>query len=245
MRTVVVGDVHGCLDELRELVALVGYEQGVDRLIVAGDIVDRGPASPGCVRYLMEIGAEAVMGNHDNKLLRRWNHLDRANTNPQYVNPMHRSPDQEATIADLGTAERLWLTALPYKIELPEFNAVVVHAGILPGVPMVRQTKETMMMVRYLDNQTHKMLSMSFPGFVQPTNSYYWADQYHGSLDVIFGHNVVGLGEMRVWTNENGGRCFGIDTGCVFGGRMTALVLNLDGNHQQVQVNARRSYSQF
>ena len=242
MRTIIVGDTHGCLVELQNLVEKVGYRQGVDRLILAGDLVDRGPDSVGVIRYAMSIGAEAVCGNHDNKLLRRAKHKARAEANPEYVNPMKPDTDQENTLAGLGDAELAWLGSLPYHIRLDGLNAVVAHAGVVPGVPLVRQRDEAFMMVRYVDNDSGKMKHMIMPGYLRPENTHYWAERYTGSMDVIFGHNVVGLEDIKVWQNDNGGR-FGIDTGCVFGGRLSALVFENDKSYSVVQVDALKEYS--
>ena len=242
MRTIVIGDIHGCLVELQELVAKLKYRQGVDRLILAGDLVDRGPDSVGVIRYAMSIGAEAVCGNHDNKLLRRAKHIAKQQSNPEYVNPMQPDSAQEQMIANLSNAELAWLSSLPYHIKLEQHNAVVAHAGIVPGVPLVRQRDEAFMMVRYIDNDSQKMKHMIMPGYIRPENSHYWADRYNGSFDVIFGHNVVGHEDIRVWENPNGGRCYGIDTGCVFGGRLSALVMEQGDKRSVVQVNAKQEY---
>src|SRR4051812_27007551 len=67
--TIVVGDVHGCLDELRRLLAASGYAPG-ERLVLAGDLVAKGPDSPGVLQLVREERAEAVLGNHDDHVLR-------------------------------------------------------------------------------------------------------------------------------------------------------------------------------
>ena len=67
--TIVVGDVHGCLDELRRLLAACGFHRG-DRLVLAGDLVAKGPDSQGVVQLAREEGAAAVAGNHDDHVLR-------------------------------------------------------------------------------------------------------------------------------------------------------------------------------
>jgi len=193
----------------------------------------------------MSIGAEAVCGNHDNKLLRRAKHMARERNNPEYVNPMKPCEDQETTLSNLGDAELAWLSSLPYHIKLDQFNAVVAHAGVVPGVPLVRQRDEAFMMVRYVDKDNGKMKHMVMPGYLKPENVDYWADKFDSGFDVIFGHNVVGLENIKVWENTNGGRCFGIDTGCVFGGRLSALVMRERGvPYEVVQVDALKVYSQ-
>jgi len=241
-KVIVVGDVHGCLTELQKLVVETNYKPDEDTFIVAGDLVDRGPSSPEVIRYLMDIGAYAVIGNHDHKLLRRWKHMDKMATDSSYKNPMRASFDQENTIAQLGSKERDWLNSLPYSIQLEEYNTVVVHAGLVPGIALEQQKPEAMMMVRYIHNDTGKMLAMSMPGYTQPPNSHYWAERWDGSYDVIFGHNVVGLEDIKIWDNGFG-RAFGIDTGCVFGGMLTALVLDKNKNHRGVQVRAEKVYN--
>lgn len=246
-RTIIIGDVHGCLDEFRMLVGCVGYRQGVDRLIVAGDLCDRGYDSAGVIRHAMKIGAEAVQGNHDAKLLRRRKHMLKADINPNYRNPMYPDPDQENTINQLGDIEIAWLEGLPYYIDLPEYNAVVVHAGFAPGVPLHMQTKETMTMVRFIHPETHHMMALEMPGFRQPTGSVFWADLWDDTRDVIFGHNVVGREGIYVWKGTKGAACYGIDTGCVFGGHLTAMVIAgpEDRDREVVQVKAAKEYSHY
>ena len=242
MRTIVIGDIHGCLVELQELISKVGYVAGEDTVYLAGDLVDRGDDSVGVIRYAMSMGFNAVCGNHDNKLIRRSKHIAKQCNNPSYVNPMRPCKDQESTLAGLGEAELAWLSSLPYHVKLEAYNAIVCHAGIVPGVPLVRQRDEAFMMVRYVDKDNGKMKHMIMPGYLRPENSDYWADKFEGGFDVIFGHNVVGLTDIKVWENKNGGRCFGIDTGCVFGGRLSALVLEKNKPYEVVQVQAHKEY---
>lgn len=243
-RTIVVGDPHGVVDEFRELIKLVEFRPGQDRLIIAGDLVDRGPDSPGMVRLAMELGAEAVAGNHDAKLLRRWGHMDKVASNPKYRNPMKPHEDQERTISLLGASERAWLDSLPYYIYLPQWDVIVVHAGLLPGVPLQEQTKEILTMVRYVHRDTRKMLSLVMPGFKQPPDSVFWAEIWDGTSDVIFGHTVVSLDKIQAWDGVGMGRAYGIDTGAVFGGRLTAMILDPDlpRGREVVQVQAHREY---
>lgn len=243
-RTIVVGDIHGCLDEFRALVERVGYRQGEDRLICAGDLVDRGPDSAGVVRYAMSIGAEAIQGNHDAKLLRRRGHILKSTVNPRYRNPMFPDADQEQTISQLSDIDIAWLSELPYYIELPEYNTLVVHAGLTPGKSVGEQSKEILTMVRYIDPGDHKMLPLVSPGFRQPPGSVFWAELWDGKQDVIFGHTVVGRDWIQGWKSVGGAVCFGIDTGCVFGGRLTAMIF--DGEDRTVvQIQAAREYSTY
>ena len=67
-RTIIVGDIHGCLAELRELLGTLGFSDE-DRLIAVGDLVGKGPDGAGVVRFFREGGHQSVLGNHDAKLL--------------------------------------------------------------------------------------------------------------------------------------------------------------------------------
>lgn len=253
-RTIIVGDVHGCLTELHDLLAKVSFNREHDRLIVAGDLVDRGPDSVGVVRFVRENG-ECVLGNHEAKLMRRWRHHQRKLREPKYKIPMRPSEDQEATLAALSMDDARWLSGLPSTITLEEQNIVIVHAGVIPSQPIERQPEEVHTMVRFISEKNHRMQPLIMPGFRQPNGSVFWAEVYDGEKDIIFGHNVVGLEQPRTWAgNESRGWCHGIDTGCVFGGHLTAVILpalppgtiRASGTPLEiVQVKARKAYHEY
>jgi len=247
LRTLVVGDVHGCLDELKQLLDKCNYDPAGDRLVMAGDLVDRGPDSAGVVRYVMSLNAECVAGNHEDKLLRRYRHVLRKRSNPQYVVPMRPDLEQEWTIQNMLPSELDWLGRLPTYVELPDYNAVVVPAGMAPGRDVTRQSREVLTMMRFMHNDTHRMMPLDMPGFRQPKDSVYWAEKYDGDVDVLFGHNVVGRDGAQVWERPNGAKCYGLDTGCCFGGRLTACVLTpADPFHREiVQVPALQAYKPY
>ena len=246
-RTIVVGDVHGCLPELKMLLDKVNFQQDEDRLILAGDLVDRGPDSVGVVRYAMAIGAEAVAGNHDDKLLRRRKHVMRAQRDKNYKIPMRPDQEQEGIIAALTQREGEWLAGLPTYIELPDFNALVLHAGVVPGKHVSYQSREVLTMMRYMDKDDYRMMRLEMPGFRQPKDSVFWAELYDGDVDIIFGHNVVGREDPQIWENALGAKCYGIDTGCCFGGRLTACILRPEDPFAReiMQVQALAEYKKY
>jgi len=243
-KCIVIGDPHGTREELEMLLAKVNYVPGVDRCIIVGDLIDRGNDSPGVVRLVMANGIESVMGNHDAKLVRRWRHVLKHRANSSYKIPMHHSDDQMKTINELTDREMGWIADLSFYIELPEFKAVVIHAGLMPGVPLHRQTKEMLSMLRYMHKDTHRMLPLQYPDFSAPADSVFWTEVYDGEPDVIFGHEVVSLGEIKTWQREGFGKCFGIDTGCAFGGMLSAVVMDTEKplEREIVQVKALKEY---
>jgi bis(5'-nucleosyl)-tetraphosphatase (symmetrical) len=127
-RDIVIGDVHGCLDELDELIRLVGYPEAGDRLTFVGDLVDRGPDSIGVIRRVQEMDANCVMGNHDEWYV-RYAKYERAGGK----NPMSKPPHKTALYALMSEGDIDYLSSLPLTYRLDE-NLIVVHAGLAPNV---------------------------------------------------------------------------------------------------------------
>jgi diadenosine tetraphosphatase ApaH/serine/threonine PP2A family protein phosphatase len=166
-------------------------------------------------------------------------------TNPGYKNPMRPSDDQERTVRGMSQSELNWLASRPFFLRFPEHNLLAVHAGVLPGIPVERQTKEVLAMVRYIDETSHrKMIPFLMPGFRQPPGSVPWTDVYDRPEHIVYGHHVHSMTEPFVVEHSGAGTCYGIDTGCVFGGRLTAAIFHdtRPGVPEFVQVDAAREY---
>jgi len=120
-RTIIIGDVHGCLDELDELLALIRPAAG-DHIHFLGDLVDRGPDSLGVVRRVRALldefpGSVCIAGNHEDKALR---YRERERPLPAWA--------EAAEPADWR-----FLEELPLIHKLPEHDAVMVHGGFFPA----------------------------------------------------------------------------------------------------------------
>ena len=135
-RTLIVGDVHGCLEELDALLEAAAFVPRTDRLVMVGDLVARGPESSQTVARAVELGALIARGNHEQKLL-----AGRAGTTR--LGPDHRAVADSLSASDWRTLEamRLWL-------DLPEHDLRVVHAGVIPGVEVTKTPKEALMKMR-------------------------------------------------------------------------------------------------
>lgn len=220
----IIGDVHGCIVELTELLHRLGYTVRLDgsgdgrrahvdapagrRAIFVGDFVDRGPNSPDVLRIAMAMveqgQAFAVPGNHDVKFL-RW--LRGAN--------VRLTHGLELTSAQFGKegapfrdAVRDFLLSLPSHLWLEGGRLAVAHAGILEDM-IGRASEGVREFCLYgdTDGETDET------GLVV---RYHWAAGYEGETAVVYGHTPVPDAE---WVNDT--LC--IDTGCVFGGKLTAL----------------------
>jgi predicted phosphodiesterase len=217
-RTIVIGDVHGCIAELEALVRLCrpGDE---DRVVLVGDLVAKGPDSRKVVEYARDAGMLAVRGNHDEALIRWKNAVDRKKEPPR----LGRSA-QEA-LSQLADAHLAWLATLPYTLALDD-DTLVVHGGLAPGVKLEKQDPEVMLNLRSV-----------LPGGKLSTRAgegVPWARKWKGPAFVLFGHDAVrGLQQEEF--------ALGLDTGCVYGRKLTAAILP---ERKLVWVDARRAYTE-
>lgn len=250
-RNIFIGDVHGCLDEFEELIRRVdpGRE---DRVLCVGDFMDRGPKPAECVRFAREHGFLAVLGNHDEAHLRWRRHEDRRARDPKYVNPMQPLPPQrQAENAALTAEDVAWLDGLPLILE-PLPGWILVHGGLFPGKSLEahrksRDLRDKVIRLRWVDAAGEFVRLEDDTAADGPPGSRPWMDVYDGRANVVYGHAVHSLSKPRVDvqrhpTHET--KTFGIDTGCVFGGALTALIVAEKRCIEVVQVEARKVYAE-
>jgi protein phosphatase len=228
----IVGDVHGCYDELMELLAKLGYQFAADRLVppdgrrlvFVGDLVDRGPKIPEVLKLTMDAveqgTALCVPGNHDMKLLRKLN-----GKNVQMTHGLADSVQQlEAQPPEFTRRVKTFLDDLVSHYVLDGGNLVVAHAGMKEemqgrGSGKVRE-------FALFGETTGETDEFGLPV------RYNWAADYRGKALVVYGHTPVAEPE---WLN----RTINIDTGCVFGGKLTALRYP---ERELIAVPAQRTY---
>lgn len=239
-RTIIIGDIHGLKNELLELLNTVSYDKKFDRLIFAGDLVDRGPDSAGVIQFAIENDVEVTIGNHDDKYIRYRRHERSGRKNPIELR------SEKANVWRTLTDEHLsFLESQPCYIHIPEYNCMVVHAGVLPGKPIDKQERETYLFVRYVNRETHKKIHMG-PNFSAPENGIHWTELYDGTVDIIYGHDVQSIANPVVRCNSKGARTIGIDTGACFGGRLSAIVFSEKNPRGEfVQVESKFIYKKF
>ncbi len=230
-----IGDVHGCADELEELLDLLGYTAGENgmrrhpqrrKAVFLGDLVDRGPRVPDVLRIVMDMvqagAALCVPGNHDDKLKR---FLQGKKT--RITHGFQESLDQlAAEPPGFGPRVEEFLRHLPSHYVLDLGKLVVAHAG-LPRDMHGRISGAVRSFALY-GMTTGELDEHGLPVRLN------WAADYHGRADVIYGHTPV---RRPQWFH----RTINIDTGCVFGGRLTALRYP---ERELVSVPARQTYAQ-
>jgi protein phosphatase len=237
----VIGDVHGCLDELGELLGRLGYRcehDAAGRLtgashpqgrtaVFLGDLVDRGPDTPGVLGLAMTMTAAgqalAVAGNHEAKLLRALRGRD-VKVSHGLAESLSQIEAREAGQPGFRAEAERFLDGLVSHYVLDGGRLVVAHAGLKEAFHG-RASARVRAFALYGDT-TGETDEFGLPV------RYPWADDYRGRAMVLYGHTPLPEPE---WVNNT--MC--LDTGCVFGGRLTALRYP---ERELVSVPARRTY---
>jgi hypothetical protein len=219
--------VHGCARELHELLDQIGPGHA-DRVVFVGDLVARGPDTQGVLRLARELRATSVRGNHEHRLLLAYA-ARKSGERPPRLGPSHAG-----LLHSLGEDDWAYLEGLPLSLEFPEHNVRVVHAGVVPRVPFEEQQAWTLMHIRSLT--AHGAPSDRF----SPSS---WALSYVEDPHIVFGHNAqAGL--------QLAPRATGLDTACVYGGALSALVLSfgqtpLDTLRRAEQIVSVRAHDRY
>lgn len=238
MRTIVIGDVHGCLEELDELLRTVQFTRHRDRLVFVGDLIDRGPDSRGVVRRARELGATCVQGNHEEKYLRFRQREREVRTGVRRENKMVFSDEKRALFAAFDDADWAYLEAMPLTFDLDE-DFTVVHGGFEAGLPGDQQRADKIVRLVYIGDDG--MMAKHRGDFRQrPDKSRRWAEAWTNGC-VVYGHAVFSFTDPTI-DRVGPVMHWGIDTGCYAGGRLTAWVREDDRSPVIVQVPAKRCY---
>ncbi len=232
----IIGDVHGCFDELMALLRELGYEaeersngwharhsQG-RKAVLLGDLIDRGPRTPDVLRLAMNMAASGdaicIPGNHENKLIRKLKGRDVQLTHglPETLSQLGQEPPE------FSKQVLEFLEGLVSHFVLDDGKLVVAHAGL--PVEMQGRASRAVRDFALYGETTGETDEYGLPV------RYKWALDYRGPAAVVYCHTPVPEAE---W--ENNTIC--LDTGCVFGGRLTALRYP---ERELVSVPARQVY---
>ena len=198
-RRIVVGDIHGCYDELMELLEKIGIGDD-DRVVSVGDLITKGPKNKEVLDLFMtDARFSAVIGNHDLALRRKWNGEE-----------VELKPAQKEAHKELKGEKDSYVTyfnRLPFMIDLD--THLVVHAGVRPTVELYSQTTGDMTLIRTLG--ANRESDEGTP----------WYHVYHGEKTILFGH-------WPAPEPRRGRKAIGLDTGCVYGYNLTAYIIEDD-----------------
>lgn len=215
-RIIAIGDVHGCHDELSRLLETLSLTD-TDTVVMLGDIINRGPDSHKTLQICREIGAVSIVGNHERRMLRsrsgkRWRKLNAGDLQ---------------TYKSLDATDWEYLEKMRTFVHYPEIDTVLVHGGFLPGEPWQEQGRNIVTQIQVIDPKGRARKRSD-----APPGSPHWSDKWHDSPFVVYGHTPWHEVRRTEWT-------MGIDTGCVYGGYLSAVILP---ERTVVQVRAAQAY---
>ena len=214
-RLIVIGDVHGCIRELEKLLKKAKAKKK-DRVLFLGDLINRGPNSKEVIQLARDIKATSLLGNHELRLLQFYHNLDSSELRPY----------DRSTLASLDAKDRKYMASMVLWLEIPPRELVFVHGGFLPHIPWRTQSASIVTQIQEVDQnglpRRRNEVSSGKP----------WADLWKQKPFVVYGHTP----RARIYKKHYS---LGIDTGCVWGGKLTALILP---ENKIVQVSARKKY---
>ena len=245
MATAIIGDVHGCLNELGSLVKKI-KTRNLEEIIFVGDLMDKGPDTVGVLEYVRELEKEikvtVVKGNHEYRHFRFWNHMENGYTDKAMS---MREPDELLSMMkSIDRDLRCWLLkkTIPYVVR-PEINAVVVHGGLTKKITELpedhrklqgknKKRVERNLFIRFVNDDGDMIrLGENNPGDI------FWADVYDGRFGhIFFGHQAWLQGEPKHF-----GHATGIDLGCVYGGDLCAAIVE-ENKVEFVTVHADKNH---
>jgi hypothetical protein len=194
-RTLFIGDVHGCFDELIKLLDKVSYRPANDRLIYLGDILNKGEKSLETLNFVKEQNIECILGNNEIGF------LDLMENGGYHGSSLVKMKES------LGNrAEEFydWVKKFPLYIEE---DFIAVHAGLAPGLKPEECSRRILTTIRTWDGVGKNLNNKEDPS---------WYELYQGKKTIIYGHYASKGLQVRDKT-------IGLDSGCVFGGHLSCL----------------------
>lgn len=241
---------------MEELIKKIAFNSKHDHIIFAGDMIFKGPDSPGTIDYIRSLEASCVRGNHEDRTLLAYASLHKKTTPLEEFgladgkddaavedsnNPYAHGDTKHRLLAKQLSHDQIkWLKTCPVMLNvgaIDEKNFVVVHAGLQPGIRLEKQDPYSVMTMRTIDLDTRVPSEMRDG---EPWEKVWNHYQKHVSSKiqrktVIYGHDSRRGLSLKSYSR-------GIDSGCVTGGRLTALIINEKGKESTVSVKCRTNY---
>jgi len=214
-RHIAIGDIHGCALEFEKLLEKLSPEPS-DRIVLLGDLVNKGPDPSRVFALARACGAICLLGNHEYRLREYRHKRDLSVLKREDLPTLGKLSAQ-----DWDTIEGMQLTH--YAAEL---DTIFVHGGFLPHQNWREQPAEVVTRIQVIDRQGRPRKRS------ECDNGILWAERWAGPSYVVYGHTP----REEVFQTEHS---ICLDTGCVLGGKLTALVLP---EKKIVQVKARERY---
>ena len=207
-RLIIYGDVHGCYDEFISLRNQINPQKD-DIEVCVGDIITKGKDSIRTLNFIIENNIKSVLGNHEDKLIRYLNHQESNKNNPIILNN-----DEQNIINNLSPKHIKFIQSLPLFLKFG--NITIVHGGLQNHMKLSnlsKQDRQRVLRLRYLDGN-HEYLTYG----KENEKSIFWADVYDANQGfIVYGHQHFDKPKINQYA-------IGIDTGCVYRNKLSALV---------------------
>ncbi|KAI9503793.1 Metallo-dependent phosphatase-like protein [Coemansia spiralis] len=246
-RLIFIGDIHGSVDQFNNLLDAVNFRQGSDQVILVGDLVAKGPDSIGVIRKAQSINAWATRGNHDDRVIRWREFLDGPGVNLTTSDIQGLEDNGELPYSDfklsalhyeiarsLSPDDLAYIKSFSVVMTLPEpyMEWVVVHGGLDPSKPILKQDSDNCMNMRNIDSSgpvsTHKdgqawfdVYAAKMETLTQPASPSSIGSEDFSQINfnkVVYGHDAGRSLQIHEYTK-------GLDSRCVYGGNLTAFIL--------------------
>ncbi|HYD82901.1 MAG TPA: metallophosphoesterase [Opitutus sp.] len=214
-RLIAIGDIHGCHREFEDLLDKLALQRH-DRVVLLGDLVNRGPDSAAVIALARKHAHLSLLGNHELRLLNFRKTGD----------PTHLKKNDYDTLEQLGPKDWAYMNAMPLTFHDRAHQIVLVHGGFLPSQPWQRQPARVVTRIQNIDKDGNPRKRSDAP------NSPHWSTLWRGPPFVVYGHTSRPEISRLKWS-------LGIDTACAMGGALTACILP---EKKIVQVKAREKY---
>jgi len=220
MKYVIYGDIHGCLEEWKELrkeIPKNSFE------ICLGDILDKGPYCVEALRYAQKNKIFSIMGNHEYKHLRK-----------KLGKKVKLDENQQKIYSQLKKEDFDYISSMPFFLKLNHIT--LLHAGITNKINLNNPPLKIinlLMFIREID-ENNNFLPLNHKNL----NAKYWADVYDGHEGfIVYGHNPFSNPKINKYS-------IGIDTGCVYGNKLTAIIMEdtINIKYSIIQTNAKKQY---
>lgn len=236
---VIIGDIHGCFDEFKELLDKVHTEtpsKNPDRClkILVGDLVNKGPKSKEVIDVCMDIYPKsiiAVRGNHDEIVIQRYK---------EYKSGATLEPKNE-WIRRLSVKHITYLERLPYTITIPSLNCIIVHAGLNPLLEDPAKTTPLNIMTTMRNitvEKGPKKDEIHYNCTKSDKVGAPWATFWPGPQHIYFGHDA----KRRLQSEHE--FATGLDTGCVYGDRLSYVYIKGSRKGEILSIKAKKVYEE-
>lgn len=235
---VVIGDIHGCYDEFKEMLTKLHSETPSKDptkclKILVGDLVNKGPKSEKVLKMCRDIYPDsilAVRGNHDEVILKQRQLFD------QTKEPL---AEKNRWIESINPRYIKYLSLLPYTIRIPSLKSIIVHAGLDPSLedPAISTDPQLMLTMRnIIVHKDEKTNETRYECTKSNTEGACWANFWPGPEHIYFGHDA----RRRLQADHE--FATGLDTGCVYGDSLTCVYIKGLRRGEIVCVKAKNVY---